>query len=63
VIAAARDPGSADGLRALEAAGEGRLRIVRCDVADGESVGQLAGAIAGAPVDLLICGLRTASPS
>jgi NAD(P)-dependent dehydrogenase (short-subunit alcohol dehydrogenase family) len=54
VIAAARDPGSADELRALEAASGGKLRIVRCDVADGESVGQLARAIAGAPVDLLI---------
>ncbi|HEU5059001.1 MAG TPA: SDR family oxidoreductase [Kofleriaceae bacterium] len=52
VDAAVREPDRADALRAL-AAGD-RLRVHRLDVLDAGSIRELAAALGGAPVDLLV---------
>lgn len=54
VVATARRPEAADALQALAAQHEGKVWIERLDVSDPESIGALAGQIAGQELDVLI---------
>lgn len=54
VIAATRDPDRAIELAALAAGAGGRVRLVACDVGDGDSVRRFAAAIGDEAVELLI---------
>jgi len=54
VVAGCRDPEQAAALRDLAAQAEGRVRVERCDVADGDSVAAFAAALGDQAVDLLI---------
>ncbi len=51
VVATARDPQRADGLRGLSGA---RLRVVSLDVESAESIGGLGAAVGSEPIDVLI---------
>ncbi len=54
VVATARRPEAADALQALAAQHEGKVWVERLDVSDPESIGALAGQIAGQELDVLI---------
>jgi NAD(P)-dependent dehydrogenase (short-subunit alcohol dehydrogenase family) len=54
VVAAVREPRSADALRSLEGAHPGALRVMACDVGDDASVAEFARALGGGAVDVLV---------
>lgn len=54
IIATCRDPAGAEDLTDLAAACDGRIRMMALDVADPESIADLARGLDGAPVDVLV---------
>ena len=54
VIATCRRPEDADALHALAAASDGRVSVLPCDVTDNGSVADLARALTGRAIDLLV---------
>ncbi len=62
VIASARDPDSAPGLKALESHDSGKLRNLRMDVTDYQRVEAVAEELAGETLDILLNNAGTYGP-